>query len=116
MNALKNQVTLIGNIGKDVELRTVGENRCVATITLATNEYYKNNKGELIKETQWHHVKAWGKLAESMSNILSKGDEIMIQGKLTYSSFENKEGKKQYVTEVIAKEFLKMTKKVEIVA
>ncbi|MFT6808125.1 MAG: single-strand DNA-binding protein [Saprospiraceae bacterium] len=116
MNALKNQVTLIGNIGKDVELRTVGDNRSLSTITLATNEYYKNNKGELIKETQWHNLKAWGKLADTMSNILSKGDEVMIQGKLTYRSFENKEGNKQYVTEIVVSEFLKMTKKAEIAA
>ncbi|MCL4123048.1 UNVERIFIED_CONTAM: hypothetical protein GTU68_040397 [Idotea baltica] len=116
MNALKNQVTLIGNIGKDVELRTVGEKRFLASITLATNEYYKNNKGELIKETQWHNLKAWGKLADTMNNILSKGDEVMIQGKLTYRSYENKEGNKQYVTEIIISEFLKMTKKAEIAA
>ncbi len=116
MNALKNQVTLIGNIGKDVELRTVGDNRSLSTITLATNEYYKNNKGELIKETHWHNIKAWGKLAETMNNILSKGDEVMVQGKLTYRSFENKEGNKQYVTEIIVNEFLKMTKKAEIAA
>lgn len=115
MNALKNQVTLIGNIGKDVDFRTVGDNRSMAMITLATNEYYKNNKGELIKDTQWHNIKAWGKTAELMNNICKKGDEIMIQGKLTYHSYENKDGQKQYITEVIANEFLKMTKK-EVVA
>ncbi len=110
MNALKNQVTLIGNLGKDIDFRTVGDNRSLALLTIATNEYYKNNKGELIKETQWHNVKAWGKTAENMSNLLSKGDEVMVQGKLTYRTYEDNDGKKHYITEVIISDFLKLTR------
>ena len=113
MNALKYQVTLVGHLGKDVDFRTVGDNRSLAQLTLATNEYYKNNKGELIKDTQWHNIKSWGKTADLMNQILKKGDEVMVQGKLTYRSYEDGDGKKQYVTEVVISEFMKLTRNKE---
>lgn len=113
MNTLKNSVQLIGNLGKDIELKELPSGSKVAKIILATNDYYKNNKGEAIEETQWHTLVAWGKTAESMSNILNKGNEVAIQGKLVHRSYEDKEGNIRYTSEVKVNEFLKISKAVK---
>lgn len=110
MNALKNQVTLVGNIGKEIDFRTIGEKSSLAQFSLATNESYKNNKGELVQNTDWHNVKAWGKTAEIMRDVLAKGDEVMVRGKISYRNYEDKDGAKRYITEIIVQEFLKITK------
>ncbi len=110
MNALKNQVTLIGNLGVDIELKSVKNDRKLARVAMATNQYYKNREGELVQETQWHNLVAWGKLAENMEQCLGKGDHIMVQGKLVYRNYEDSSGQKHYVTEVVVNEFLKISK------
>jgi len=110
MNALRNQVTLMGNLGNDFELKSFSEDKKVAKAALATNSYYKNRNGEKVQETQWHNIVAWGKLAENMSTISKKGDQIMIHGRLTYRSYEDSDGKKHYITEIIVSEFMKITK------
>jgi len=114
MNTLKNSVQLIGNLGKDVELKTFDNGSKLAKLNIATNEYYKNNKGEKVEETQWHNAVAWGNLAENMSKILDKGNEVAIKGKLTHRSYEDKEGITRYVSEILISEFLKITKNVEV--
>ena len=111
MNTLRNTVQLIGNLGKDVEFRNFDNGRTKASLTLATNDYYKNSKGEKVQDTQWHNVVAWGRLAENMKNILEKGHEVLIKGKLVSRSYEDKEGGKRYITEVVANEFVAFTKK-----
>ncbi len=110
MNTLKNSVQLIGHIGKDVELKSFDNGNKLARITLATNEYYKDAKGEKQQDTQWHNVTAWGKLAENMTTVLAKGNEVAIQGKLVYRSYEDKNGVTRYVSEVVANEFMKLSK------
>lgn len=110
MNTLRNQVTLIGNLGNEFELKTFGMDKKLAKASLATNEYYKNREGEKVQETQWHNLVVWGKLAERISSMSAKGDQIMVQGKLIYRNYEDGDGKKQYVTEIVVSEFVKLTK------
>jgi len=110
MNALRNQVTLVGNLGNDIEVRTLASERTVAKVSLATNLYYKTKAGEERKETQWHNLVAWGKLGQNMANILKKGEQVMVQGKLTYRSYEDSAGTKHYITEIIVNDFMKLSK------
>jgi len=105
MNSIRNQVQLLGNLGKDVEISKFDSGSVKASFTLATNEYYKDNKGEKVESTQWHNVVAWGKSAELMKSILSKGSKVLVKGKLVSRSYDTKEGEKKYITEVVANEF-----------
>ena len=113
MNSIKNQVLLIGNLGKNPELKTFSNDQKMVRLALATNETYKDQNGERQSITHWHNVIAWGKLAENISLIVEKGNEIAIQGKLIYRSYKDQEGKDKYVTEVVAQEFLKISKKID---
>lgn len=106
MNALKNKVQLIGNMGKDPEILTTGNGRTMAKFSLATNETYRNSKGEKVTETQWHNIIAWGKTAELAGQILSKGKEVAIEGKLMNSVYVDKNGNKKYFTQVQAHQLL----------
>jgi single-strand DNA-binding protein len=100
MNALTNRVQLIGNLGTNPEVKTMDAGTKMARFRMATNESYRNNKGEKITETQWHTVIAWGKIAEIAEKYLVKGKEVIIEGKLVNRSYNDKEGNKKYVTEV----------------
>ncbi len=111
MNAVKNKVQLIGNLGQDPEVRTIGESRKVANIRIATSETYRNDKGEKVTETQWHTVVAWGKLADIAERYLVKGIEVVVDGKLVNKNYTDKQGAKHYVSEVHASGILIMTKK-----
>lgn len=111
MNAIKNKVQLIGHLGQLPEVKTVADGKKVAHLSLATNENYKNTKGEKVTETQWHNVVAWGKLAEIAEKYLVKGSEVAIEGKLINRNYTDKQGIKRYVTEVQANELLILTKK-----
>ncbi|WP_026750348.1 MULTISPECIES: single-stranded DNA-binding protein [Sediminibacterium] len=111
MNAVKNKVQLIGNLGQDPEVKTIGEDKKVAHLSLATNENYKNAKGEKVTETQWHNVVAWGKLADIAEKYLVKGTEVVIEGKLVNRNYTDKQGVKRYATEIQANELLILTKK-----
>ena len=110
MNAIRNKVQLIGNLGKDPEVVQLENGGKLAKFSLATNETYKNNKGERITETQWHNVVAWGKLAEIVENYLTKGKEVAVEGKLTHRSYETQTGEKRYVTEVKCNELMMLGK------
>ena len=110
MNTLKNSVQLIGNLGKDIELKTLESGTKLAKLTIATNDYYKNNKGEVIQETQWHNLIAWGATAENMSKLLSKGNEVIVRGKLMHRSYEDNAGNTKYLSEVKVSEFVKVSK------
>ncbi|MCB0375087.1 MAG: single-stranded DNA-binding protein [Sinomicrobium sp.] len=106
MNTLRNRVQLIGNLGNDPEIISLESGKKLAKFSLATNDSYKNAKGDLVKETQWHNVVAWGKTAEIVEKYLAKGKEIAVEGKLTSRSYEDKEGVKRYVTEITCNELL----------
>jgi single-strand DNA-binding protein len=106
MSSLRNKVQLIGNVGQDPVITDLEKGKRVARLTMATNEHYKNNQGERITNTEWHTVIGWGKLADIIEGFVTKGKEIAIEGKLTSRSYEDKEGNKRYVTEVVASEIL----------
>ena len=103
---MKNRVQLIGNVGQDPEVKTVNGDRKVANFTVATNDFYYNDKGDKVEQTEWHRVTAWGKTAEIIEKFVVKGKEIGIEGKLTHRSYDDKEGNKKYITEIVASEVL----------
>lgn len=107
---MKNRVQLIGNVGQDPEVKTVTGDRKFANITIATNDYYYNEKGDKVEQTEWHRVVAWGKTAELIEKYVTKGKEIGIEGKLTHRSYDDKEGNKKYITEIVANEVLLLGK------
>jgi single-strand DNA-binding protein len=106
MNALKNKVQLIGNLGNDPEIINLESGKTLAKFSVATNESYKNAQGEKVTDTQWHNVVAWGKTADIIEKYLTKGKEVAIEGKLTTRSWEDKEGNKRYTTEVVCNDLL----------
>ncbi|MDC6387652.1 single-stranded DNA-binding protein [Maribacter sp. PR1] len=110
MNALKNKVQLIGNLGQDPEIVTLENGTKLAKFSLATTESYKNAKGEKVEDTQWHNIVAWGKTAEIVENYLLKGKQVAVEGKLTHRSYETKEGERRYITEVRCNELLMLGK------
>jgi single-strand DNA-binding protein len=110
MNALRNQVQLIGNLGQDPEIVNLESGTKLAKFSLATNESYKNKKGEQVEDTQWHNLVAWGKTAELVEKMALKGKEMAVQGKLVHNSYENKEGEKRYFTQVNVQEFLMLNR------
>jgi single-strand DNA-binding protein len=113
MNAMKNRVQLIGRLGQDPEVRTLNSGKMVAQFSLATSETYKNSAGERVQDTQWHQVVAWGKLAEISQNLLIKGQEVVIEGKITYRNYEDKNGIKRYVTEIVATDIMLVGKRLK---
>ncbi|NKI25408.1 single-stranded DNA-binding protein [Arenibacter sp. 6A1] len=110
MNALRNRVQLIGNLGNDPEIINLEGGAKLAKFSIATNETYKNAQGEKVTDTQWHNVVVWGRTAEIVENYLIKGKEVAIEGKLTTRSYETKEGEKRYVTEIKCNELLMLGK------
>jgi single-strand DNA-binding protein len=110
MYALKNKVQLIGNVGNAVEVKTIESGKKLARFSMATNEVYKNAKGEKVTETTWHNIIAWGKVAELAEKFLQKGTEIALEGKLCNRSYTDKQGNKKYICEIQANELLLMNK------
>jgi single-strand DNA-binding protein len=90
-----NSVHLIGRTGKDPEIRTT-QNSKVATFSLATTEKYKDKE-----ETQWHNIVIWGKLADVVEKYVKKGMLLYVEGKVTYRSYDDKDGNKKYITEIV---------------
>jgi len=111
MSTLRNKVQLIGHVGNDPEIKTFDGGKKLAKLNVATNESYKNEKGEKVEETQWHSLIAWGKTADIIEKYVVKGKEIAIEGKLTHRSYEDKNGEKRYVTEVVIDELLMLGSK-----
>ena len=106
MSTLRNKVQLIGNVGNEPEITNLESGKKVAKFSIATNEFYKDSKGEKQQDTQWHNIVAWGKIAEIVEKYVGKGKEVALEGKLTSRSYETKEGEKRYVTEVVVDEIL----------
>ncbi len=96
-----NTVKLIGNVGNEVNVLSFDNGR-KASFSLATNETYTNKQNEEVKNTTWHNVVAWGKVAEICAGLVSKGKLVSIEGKLNYRNYVNKENKTVYVTEIVA--------------
>ena len=104
MSTLRNRVQLIGRVGNDPEVKTFEGGKKVANINIATSDSYKNEKGERVEQTEWHRVVAWGKTAEIIEQFVSKGKEIAVDGKLTHRSYDDKDGTKRFITEVLVSE------------
>lgn len=109
--SLRNKVTLIGFTGKDVEVVKFENGGMKASVSLATSDHYTNAKGEKVEETQWHNLVAFGKIADIMRQYVTKGKEIAVEGKLTYRSYDDKEGNKRQVTEIRVDEILLLASK-----
>jgi single-strand DNA-binding protein len=111
MSTLRNRVTLIGRLGKDPEVKELTNNRKMAKFSLATTDVYKNGNGEKKEDTQWHNIVAWGNLAEIASKYLKKGEEVAVEGRVSYRDYEDKNGTKKYITEITLNEILMLGKK-----
>ena len=110
MNSLRNKVQLIGNLGNDPEIINLESGKKLAKFSIATNETYKNAHGEKVTDTQWHSVVAWNKTADIIEQYVTKGKEVAVEGKLTSRSYEDADGVKRYVTEVVCNELLMLGK------
>ena len=113
MTNLRNNVQLIGNLGSAPEIKELSNGSKMARLSLATNESYKNKKGETIKETQWHNLIAWNNQAEIAEKYLEKGKEVCISGKLNNRSYEDSEGITRYITEIVVTDILMLGSKKE---
>jgi single-strand DNA-binding protein len=106
MYALKNKVQLIGNLGNTADVKEITNGKKMARFSVATNEVYKNDKGERVTETQWHQLVAWGKVADIIEKYTCKGTEVAVEGKLTNRSYTDTNGIKRYLTEILVNEVL----------
>ena len=103
--SLRNKVTLFGHTGKEVEIVNFEKGK-IAKVSLATNDYYTNSLGERVEETQWHNLVFNGKLADIMEKYVQKGKEIAVEGKLTYRTYDDKDGQKRFFTEIRVEELV----------
>ena len=101
-----NKVQLIGNLGADPEYRATPSGTPVATFNVATTEMWTNKDGQREDSTEWHRVVTWGRLAEVVRDYLKKGKQVYIEGKLKTRSWEDRDGQKRYVTEIVASQML----------
>ena len=105
-----NKVLLIGNLGKDPEVRHLDNGMQVASFSLATSETFKDKGGQKQVKTEWHRIQAWGKLSEIVEKFISKGKQVYVEGKLTTRKWQQ-DGKDRYSTEVVAHTILMLGKK-----
>lgn len=107
MNTLRNKVSLIGRVGKTPEVQNVGSSKdyALTKFSLATNENYKDKNGQWHDNTQWHNLVAWGKTAERIASLITKGQEVMIEGRIVNKSYE-KDGEKRFTTDIEVSDFL----------
>ena len=106
-----NKVILVGNLGKDPEVRHLENGTAVANFPIATSESYKDKQGNRVDQTEWHNVVVWRKLAEIAENYLKKGSQIYLEGKLRTRSWDDPQGNKKYTTEVVADTFTMLGRK-----
>lgn len=106
-----NKVFLIGNLGRDPEVRYTGSGTAVASLSLATTERFKNKKGEWEDRTEWHNVIFWGRLAEIAGEHLAKGKTVYIEGRLQTRKWQDRDGKDRYTTEIVAEKMVMMSRK-----
>lgn len=96
-----NKVILVGHLGKDPEVRSISSDKKVAKFTLATTESYKDNSGQRVENTEWHNIEFWGPITDVIERYLKKGSQVYIEGRIRTRSYDDKEGIKRYVTEII---------------
>jgi single-strand DNA-binding protein len=101
MSSLANRVTLIGNLGQDPETKTTESGKKLVHFTLATKEGFKNAEGQRVNETTWHNIVAWNGLADIACKFLKKGNEVAVEGRIVYRSYEDKKGVTKYTTEIV---------------
>jgi len=106
MNTLRNNIKLIGRLGQDPEVKTLDKGNKFAKFSLATSDSYTAKDGSKQEQTQWHNIVVWGNLAGVCEKYLKKGKEIAIDGHLTYRNYEDKNGTKHFISEIIANELL----------
>ena len=106
MNSLRNKVMLVLNLGHYPEIRTLETGNKVVNFTLATKDNYKNSEGQKINETTWHNIVAWNGLAEIASRYLKKGNEVFVEGRIVYRTYEDKKGTTRYVTDIVLNDLL----------
>ncbi len=97
-----NKVILVGNLGRDAELRFTASGAAVSTLNLATTEVWNDKQGQRQEKTEWHRIVLWGKQAESLQEYLVKGKQIYVEGRLQTRQWDDKEGNKRYTTEIKA--------------
>ena len=102
---------LIGHLGQDPKVITTQTGRTLTELSLATNESYKNSEGVWIKDTDWHRCIAWGKLAELLGNLCKKGQELAVRGKLAYNIYEDNDGNRRKIPQVVIADFSILSKK-----
>ena len=111
---IKNRVQLMGNLGKDPDVREFEGGRRLARFSVATNEKFTYGDGLTKDETQWHSVVAWGRVAEKAAQQLRKGSKLSLEGRLVHRVYETKEGQKRYVTEVVMNSFVAIEQQEEV--
>ncbi len=111
MNTLKNSVRLTGFLGNAPEVKTFGDDKSLARVSIATNERYRNQQGEWITDTQWHNLVFWGRKAVFASESLFKGTEVSIEGKLVNRQYVDREGNTRYSTEITVNEVLVLNRR-----
>ena len=111
MRNLRNRVQLIGRLGKDPQVQEFGNGKVKASVSLATNESYIDDKGKKAEDTQWHKLVAWGATAKFLANYCHKGTELAVEGRLTYNQYTDKEGQRRSIAEVVVREILMLNKK-----
>ncbi len=112
MKTLRNKVNLIGNLGMNPEIKTLEGGQKLAKVSIATNESYKNSKGERVTETQWHNLVAFGKTAEILERYTKVGSKVVVEGKLVNRQYNDKTGQKRYITEVQLNEVMLLDQKI----
>ena len=108
-----NKVILVGNVGKDPEVKYIQEDLPVAKFPLATSESYRGKDGERIENTEWHNIVLWRGLAKVAENYVKKGSQLYIEGRIKTRSWDDKDGNKRYITEIIADNMQMLGKKTE---
>ena len=99
-----NKVILLGHLGKDPEVKKLDSGKSVANFSLATSEVYKNKEGEKVTNTEWHNIVLWSPLAEIAESYLKKGSQLYLEGKISNRSYEDKDGVKKYISEVVGRD------------
>ena len=100
-----NKVILLGNLTKDIELKTIPSGDVVGKVGIATNESYKNKNGEKVEKVSFHNLTMWGKQAETLAKYTQKGSKLLVEGKISYRQWEAQDGTKRYATDIIVERF-----------
>ena len=106
MSRSLNKVFLIGNVGKDPNVRYTSKGDPVATFPLATSEVWRDKDGQIQERTDWHNIVAWRKLAEIIQELVNKGSRVFVEGRIQTRSFEDRSGERRYITEIVAENLL----------